>query len=55
MVLNASKNEINAENMFRESYHQRYANDRQKRNKQNGSECKEEDKSKWRKGILKVF
>ena len=46
------KNAINVENelkKIRKSLHQQYQNGRQKLNNKNQSECKVEDKSKWRK------
>ena len=46
------KNPINVENLLKEilkSLHQRYQDDQRKPNNKNQSECKVEDKSKWRK------
>ena len=46
------KKAINVENLLKEirkSLHQRYQDDQRKPNNKNQSECKVEDKSKWRK------
>ena len=51
------KNAINVENQLKEirkSMHLRYQNSQRKPNNQNQSECKVEDKSKWRKNTTLI-
>ena len=51
------KNAINVENQLKEirkSLHQRYQNGQRKPNNQNQSECKLEDKIKWRKNTTLI-